>query len=207
MDIVGLLAWLAAAVGTSTAVPQLARILRTRVTTGVSTKLWQLSLLSAVAWTAHGYLTEQHAITWPTAAVGLLQATILVAVARSEGAGMLRTFLPPVLGGVAMIALNVAMGPVVFGAVITLAPTMGQLAQLRVMHRASDLFGVSRDYLVLNLAAQALWLGYGLLAVEWAMRVSAGTMTVLASVSLAYYLHRRLRLARAAETLAVGAAA
>ena len=207
MDTFGLLAWLAAAVGTSTALPQLVKIWRTRVTTGVSTRLWQLSLLNSIAWVAHGHLTDQPAITWPTLAVALMQASILVLVRRAEHRPVPVAFAVPLVLGAFLIGVDLALGPVAFGLLATIAPVLGQLAQLRVMHRAADLFGVSREYLVLNLASQALWFVHGILAVEWALRISSGSMTVACSLTLGYYLWRRIRLAQASAVVALQPAA
>lgn len=58
MVLVVALSWLAALLGTATAFPHFIKILRTRITTGVSTHLWQLSLLGSIAWTFHGFWTN-----------------------------------------------------------------------------------------------------------------------------------------------------
>lgn len=207
MDMVGLLAWLAASVGTSTALPQLLKIWRTRVTTGVSTRLWQLSLLGAIGWTAHGWLTDQPAILWPTLAMGVMQLSILVLVRRSEARPVGPALAMPVLLGGLLVVVDVSFGAVAFGLLATVPPVLGQIAQLRVMRRAADLFGVARAYLVLNVIGQGMWFVYGLLAVEWAMRISGGVMTVLCSLTLGYYVFRRVTLARASTVVALQPAA
>lgn len=100
MDIVGLISWLAAGFGMATALPQLVKIWRTRVTTGVSTRLWQLSICNATAWVFHGFWIDspalvchnEHLRTAPTMllrrpARGLLgRAGVLRVPARGTGA-------------------------------------------------------------------------------------------------------------------------
>lgn len=174
-----------------TALPQLLKIWRTRITSGVSTKLWQLSLMGASAWTAHGFLTDQPAIAWPTAVLFVMQVGILLLVAKHERLAHGPLFLAPPAGGLALTAIDVIFGSFVFGLFAVISPVLGQFAQLMTMRRAADLHGVSKEYLLINFTSNALWFVYGVLAVEWAMRVSAGAQAAAILVVIAYYAHRR----------------
>lgn len=207
MDIVGLISWLAAGFGMATALPQLVKIWRTRVTTGVSTRLWQLSICSATAWVFHGFWIDSPALAWPTLVLLVFQLGILALVCHNEHLRTLPTMLIPLLGSAMFILVDVAFGPAVFGATVVVAPVLGQVLQLRTMVRASDLHGVSKEYLLLNVTANALWLLYGVLAVEWALRCSSAAQMAVCSVVLGYYAYRRAAVARAVPSVAVRTAA
>ena len=207
MDLVVALSWLAALLGTATALPQFIKILRTRITTGVSTHLWQLSLLGSIAWTFHGFWTNQMAIAWPTLILGVMQVGILVLIRRNERLLITPVFIMPLVAGVGFCMIDSYAGAAAFGTAVAISPVLGQLAQLRTMRRASDLAGVSVEYLLLNLASQAMWMGYGWLGVEWAMRVNATAQTLVCSLVLAYFMHRRVSLLRAAQPVPMQVAA
>lgn len=207
MDLVVALSWLAALLGTATALPQFIKILRTRITTGVSTKLWQLSLLGSIAWTFHGFWTNQMAIAWPTLILGVMQVGILVLIRHNEALPIAPVFGMPLALGVALCAVDSLAGAAVFGTAVAISPVLGQLAQLRTMRRASDLAGVSVEYLLLNLGAQAMWMSYGWLGVEWAMRVNGSAQTLICGLALAYFLRRRFALLHAAQPVPMQVAA
>lgn len=207
MDFVELISRLAAGFGMATALPQLVKIWRTRVTTGVSTRLWQLSIASATAWTFHGFWTDQPALSWTTLVLLLFQLGILALVCHNEHLRTAPTIALPLLGSAAFVVVDLVAGPAIFGATVAALPVLGQVLQLRTMVRASDLHGVSQEYLVLNVAANALWLAYGVLAVEWALRCSSIAQLAVCSVVLGYYAYRRVALVRAVPTVAVRTAA
>ncbi len=206
MDIVGLISWLAAGFGMATALPQLVKIWRTRVTTGVSTRLWQLSICSATAWVFHGFWIDSPALAWPTLVLLVFQLGILALVCHNEHLRTDTTMLLPLLGSAVFILFDLAFGPAVFGATVA-APVLGQVLQLRTMVRTSDLHGVSKECLLLNVTANALWLVYSVLVVEWALRCSSAAQLAVCSVVLAYYVYRRAALVRAMPTVAVRTAA
>ncbi|WP_297739770.1 PQ-loop domain-containing transporter [uncultured Tessaracoccus sp.] len=207
MNLVVALSWLAALLGTATALPQFLKILRTRITTGVSTHLWQLSLLGSIAWTFHGFWTGQMAIAWPTLILGVMQVGILVLIRHNERLPIAPVFVMPMLAGVGFCLIDSYAGAAAFGTVAAISPVLGQLAQLRTMRRASDLAGVSVEYLLLNLGAQAMWMSYGWLGVEWAMRVNASAQTLVCGLVVAYFMHRKVSLRRAAQPVPMQVAA
>ena len=98
-------------------------------------------------------------------------------------------------------------GAAAFGTAVAISPVLGQLAQLRTMRRASDLAGVSVEYLLLNLSSQVMWMSYGWLGVEWAMRVNASAQTLICGLALAYFLRRRVALRHAAQPVPIQVAA
>ena len=207
MDIVGLLSWSAAALGVTTVAPQLVKLWRTRVTTGVSLRLWQMGVLGSLGWSAHGFITDNPALLWPSGLLVVLQALLVTIVSRGRGAPVLPALAAPAAGGVVLVVIDLVLGGVAFAAIITFAPMLGQLAQLRVMHKAADLFGVARGYLILNWLCQILWMAYAVPAVDQAMFLSAAVMSALCSLTLGYYVYRRLLLVRAAAIVPVRVAA
>lgn len=207
MDFLILISWVAAAIGMTTTLPQLVRILRTKATAGVSTKLWQLNLLCAFGWAFHGFLIDVPALLWPNLLVSLMQTFVLWLICANEGTSWRRTMALPVVGALALVAADVVFGSAVFGLIALFPQLTGQVSQLLVMRRATDLHGVSPAYLGLTMVGQGLWATWGLSTGDAATTFSSGPATILVACSLMYYAHRRFAMARVRETVVIQIAA
>ncbi|AQP44199.1 SemiSWEET family sugar transporter [Tessaracoccus flavus] len=183
--------WVAAALGVSSNLPQLIRILRERTSAGVSVQLWQVTAASTAAWCVHGFLVSAPQMQWPNLLMAALSSLIVVMVLRDRGEPVLRQFLLPTAVAALLIGSNLWLGALVFGLLVAVPQLVGQFSQLRLMIGAPDLTGVSLGYLSVILLVQTMWFIFGLATVDWALIVCAGSMVVICSINLAVYLVRR----------------
>jgi uncharacterized protein with PQ loop repeat len=183
--------WVAAALGVSSNLPQLIRILRERTSAGVSVQLWQVTAASTAAWCVHGFLVSAPQMQWPNLLMAALSSLIVVMVLRDRGEPVLRQFLLPTAVAALLIGSNLWLGALVFGLLVAVPQLVGQVSQLRLMIGAPDLTGVSLGYLSVILLVQTMWFIFGLATVDWALIVCAGSMVVICSINLAVYLVRR----------------
>ena len=183
--------WVAAALGVSSNLPQLIRILRERTSAGVSVQLWQVTAASTAAWCVHGFLVSAPQMQWPNLLMAALSSLIVVMVLRDRGEPVLRQFLLPTAVAALLIGSNLWLGALVFGLLVAVPQLVGQVSQLRLMIGPPDLTGVSLGYLSVILLVQTMWFIFGLATVDWALIVCAGSMVVICSINLAVYLVRR----------------
>ncbi|WP_158600600.1 PQ-loop repeat-containing protein [Tessaracoccus antarcticus] len=186
-----LLGWLAAALGMSSTLPQLVRLFRVRRTEGLSLSLFQLNAAASAAWAFHGYLVQQPQLQWPNIVVLVLSLLVVVMITRDRGQSFWGKQIVVALLVAALICVDLWLGPVVFGILVALPYAIGVLSQLRSMHRATRLSGVSPVYLLVAFLVEALWFIWGVLVWELAITVSAATMGALCAVNVGYWAHRR----------------
>lgn len=192
------LGWVAAALGIISALPQLLRILRTRSSAGVSVRLWQLNIATGAAWATHGYLVDGVQMQLPNVALTLAALFILGFALRESGLPIWGYLILPAVLAAALICVDLLFGAMIFGFAIAAPQLVGQVAQFRVLLRASDLTGVSGGYLALFLLVQVLWFSFGLMSSEWALVVCAGAMVIVCAVNLVCYFIRSTMLRRPA---------
>ncbi len=97
---------------------------------------------------------------------------------------------PPVISA-ALFGVDLWAGALVFGFVVAAPFVVGQVSQLRTMHAAMDLSGVSLPFLSVAFVVQALWLTWGILYGETSITVCASLLGTLSLANLVYFLHRR----------------
>lgn len=188
--------WVAAVIGIGSIVPQLARLLRTRDSAGVSMRLWQLTAGTGAAWGVHGLLIGSAQLQVPNFVGAALSATIVILVLRWRRAPVLRELCLAAALCLALSLIDVAFGAVVFGLVIAVPQLVGQSAQLRDLLTTRDPAGVSAAFLATFVLGQGLWFTYGLGHGDWALIICAGIMIVIASLNLGICLVRQARVAR-----------
>ncbi|OKL50949.1 hypothetical protein [Buchananella hordeovulneris] len=191
MSYVEIWGWVCAIVGSLTLVPQIARIVRTSTSAGVSLKSWQLSAGSFLAWTGHGVLGAYWNIIIANALLAACALAILLLIQRDRHLATGRVYwLALALAG-ALVAVRIQFGPLVYGLVAVGPQAVAMLAQLRSLLREHDITGVSGGFLAVNAAVQACWNAWAWLA--WDLGV-AGASTVMLAVCLpvlVVYLARR----------------
>ncbi|GAB3820844.1 hypothetical protein GCM10028820_27780 [Tessaracoccus terricola] len=188
-----ILGWVAAAFGMSAAIPQLIRIGRTRVSAGLSTRLWQISAGTTGAWAMHGFFVGAVQLQIPNLVCASIATGILWFIAADRKESFLRSLLLPLGLALALFGLDLLAGAVVFGLVVAVPAAFAQISQFLVMRRAADLSGISVPTLLVNVVVQALWLTWGIGVTEWAITVCASVMIILCGGNAAYYGLRRLR--------------
>lgn len=201
------LGWTAGAYSACVAMPQLARVVRSRTTAGISLLAWQSSLASNLSWTVYGLLTRHVNLWLPCLLLALSAAWMLIMVARDRrpvddslrAVGRidpLRIFGAPALVVVATCLLAVTAGPLAFSAAVFVPAALAQLLQLRSLMISADISAVSLPYLLMGVIGQALWFSWGVLADDISNKLVAGCLIVLAGANLAWCLLRRFDLVR-----------
>lgn len=185
--------WVAAAIGISSIVPQLVRILRAGNSAGVSLRMWQITAGTGAAWGAHGFIIGSVQLQVPNIIGAALAFAIVVFVLRDRERRVLRELILPTLLAVALTLIDLQWGAVVFGLLIVLPQLVGQGAQLRALLTTANPAGVSAGFLGIFVFGQSLWFVYGIGHGDWALIICAGTMIVIASINLTICLVRQAR--------------
>lgn len=193
MTAIDLLGWIAAALGMASTLPQLLRLIRVRRTEGLSLSLFQLNAAASGAWAFHGFMVRQPQLQWPNLVVLILSLAVVLLITLDRNQSFWAKQIIPAVVVVLLIGVDVWLGPVVFGILVALPYAVGVLSQLRSMHRAVSLQGVSPVYLFVLFLTEALWFTWGVLVWELAITVSAATMGTLCAASFGYWVYRHLR--------------
>lgn len=193
MLVFDILGWIAAAFGMSAAVPQLVRLWRSRVSAGLSVLTWQIMAGTTAAWAMHAFWVGAVQMQVPNIVCAVLAVGILWFIARDRGLVFLRILLFPAVSAVLLFALDLWLGAVVFGMVMSLPSAWAQLSQFQFMRRSPDLSGVSVPTLLVMMVCQMCWVVWSFGVVEQAMMVTASVMLVLCILNVGYYTQRRLR--------------
>ena len=192
MTALDILGWVAASFGMASALPQLLRLYRTRSSAGVSLPLFQLNAGATGAWMMHGIMVEVPQMQYPNLILTASSLAVCVLVLRDRKLPLLPALLLPPVISVALFATDLMFGPLAFGFIVAAPFVVGQVSQLRTMHRSSDLSGVSLPFLSIAVLVQGLWLTWGILYGETSITVCATLLGALSLANLAYYLHRLL---------------
>lgn len=193
MTPIDLLGWVAAALGMGSTLPQLVRLFRVRCTQGLSLSLFQLNAAASAAWAVHGFLVRQPQLQVPNLVVLVLSLAVVVMITRDRAQSFWAKQIVPAVVVAALIGVDLLLGPVIFGALVALPYAIGVLSQLRSMHRADSLSGVSPLFLFWLFLGEVLWFAWGVLVGEWAITVSAIIIGTLCAVNFGYWVFRRLK--------------
>ena len=191
--LVGIFGWVAGVVGMVSGLPQLVRIFQARTSTGVSLLMWQLTLAAMTAWSCHGIHVARLNLQMPNMVLGLTSAAVVVMICRDRGQEVITRLVLPFAAGGALFWADLSFGPVVFGILVSIPLSVGQIAQFRDLRRDADVSGVSGGFLLVNLTVQALWLVWALLAGEYAVAACATVLTVLTGMNVGCYISRMRR--------------
>ena len=193
MTPIDLLGWFAAALGMASTLPQLVHLFRVRETSGLSLSLFQLNAAASAGWAFHGFMVRQPQLQWPNLVVLVLSLIVVAMITKDRRQSFWAKQVVPVLVVIALVAVDLLLGPVIFGILVALPYAIGVLSQLRSMHRADSLAGVSSVYLFGLFLVEALWFVWGVLVWELAITVSAATMGTLCGINFGYWALRRWR--------------
>ena len=191
---VSILGWVGAVTGALVALPQVVRILRTSATTGLSPLTWQLLIGVNLAWMTHGVVNHHPNIVVSNTLYALCTSTILILLWRHRGIYFWQLFVPGILLGVLLVAVDVFSGPVAFAVIAFIPAALSQLAQLRSLVLSRSIQGVSLWWLAYCVLNQGIWLGWSLLAHEISVMIVATGLGTLMTLNLIQGALRRLNL-------------
>jgi uncharacterized protein with PQ loop repeat len=178
-------AYTAAALGCLIAVPQIARLVRTREIAGISAGSWEVNTLSAVAWLAYGLRTLQGAQVVANACsllggVAVLWLVLAPGVDRRSRLVRFGTASAAVSGAVLLLPMAWLTLPLAATGLISRIPQMRATA-LTWWNRQPS--GVAASAWVLSVVCTALWLCVGLLtgqsAVAWSSAIACATAALI----------------------------
>jgi uncharacterized protein with PQ loop repeat len=201
---VDVLGWVGAVTGALVALPQVVRILRTSATTGVSPLTWQLLVGVNLAWMAYGVITHHPNIVVSNTLYALCTSTILILLWRHRGTRLWQLFVPGILLGALIVAVDVFFGPIAFAVIAFIPAALSQLAQLRSLVVSQSIHGVSLWWLAYCVMNQGIWLTWALLADEVSVMIVATGLGTLMTLNLLLGVLRRLNFVQAPLSLSDG---
>jgi uncharacterized protein with PQ loop repeat len=193
---VDILGWIGAVTGALVALPQVVRILRTSATTGISPLTWRLLIGVNLAWMAHGVITHHPNIVVSNTVYALCTSTILILLWRHRGIRLWQLFVPGILLGALMVAVDVFSGPIAFAVIAFIPAALSQIAQLRSLVVSRSVHGVSLWWLAYCVLNQTIWLSWAVLANEISVMIVATGLGILMTLNLILGVLRRLNLVR-----------
>lgn len=162
MSLVPLFGVVGTAIGLVRALPQLARLLRTRDAHGVSVDSAATSSAVSAAWTTYGALTGQGAVALASGVSAVMFALVtLAAVRHGRRPGEMRA-TPVWL--VVLAAAGLLGGARGLGLLLPVSVLVANGPQLLVAIRERDLSGLSPGTWLLSVAEALAWGTYGLFA-------------------------------------------
>jgi uncharacterized protein with PQ loop repeat len=195
--LVVVLGWIAAALASSVALPQVVKPLSSRTTAGISLTAWRLTLAANIAWTSHGVVAGHANIWLPNLIFMLCSLIILNQLRRDRALTWTATFAPSMVLGLTTLGIDLTCGPLAFAVAAGLPSVVAQILQFHELVLAPRISGVSLPFLVMNTINQAVWLGWALLAGEQSITLVATAMGVLMGINLLWFLLRRAGIVRA----------
>lgn len=179
------LGWCGGTIGTAISWPQVWRLWHDRRYAGLSLTTGALGLLTPIAWTTYGVVTNSLVQIVTNAIVVVGAALVLtgqVVLARPA----VRAWLPLFVAGFCVIGAALAVGPTTVGLLATATTIGGILPQLYVLARdrrgpSFDASGVARGRWALSVVCNSFWLGYGLLAPDRVITLSAVLVLMISS--------------------------
>ena len=118
-----------------------------------------------------------------------------------RGIGFWQLFVPGILLGMLVVAVDVFSGPIAFA---FMPAALSQLAQLRSLALSRDIYGVSLWWLAYCVMNQGIWLTWSVLAHEISVMIVASGLGILMTLNLILGVLRRLNLVRAPLSLSDG---
>ncbi len=201
---VDILGWIGAATGSLVALPQVVRILRTGATTGISPLTWRLLVGVNLAWMSHGVMTHHPNIVVSNIVYALCTSTILILLWRHRGIRPWQLFVPGIVLGALMVAVDAFSGPIAFAVIAFIPAALSQMAQLRSLVVSQNVHGVSLWWLAYCVLNQTIWLTWAVLADEISLIIVATGLGILMTLNLILGVLRRLNFVRAPLSLSDG---
>jgi hypothetical protein len=126
----------------------------------------------------------------------LCTSTILILLWRHRGIRLWQLFVPGILLGALMVAVDVFSGPIAFAVIAFIPAALSQIAQLRSLVVSRSVHGVSLWWLAYCVLNQTIWLTWAVLAQEISVMIVATGLGILMTLNLILGVLRRLNLVR-----------
>lgn len=194
MSPVEIVGWLGALTATLLGVPQAWRLIRTRNIEGLSLVAWQANLVINIGWTVHGIVLNQWNMIIPNSLAMSATLPILILMQRELKLRLFRVLLPGVLGGVAMILVDVFAGSAAFGSVALIPALLANAGQSVALVRSPRVVGVSPGFLVTQVVNQAVWLIWAVMLPDSGTQIAAFVTGCVAVFNLVWWLLRQFGL-------------
>jgi uncharacterized protein with PQ loop repeat len=115
---------------------------------------------------------------------------------RHRGIRLWQLFVPGILLGALMVAVDVFSGPIAFAVIAFIPAALSQIAQLRSLVVSRSVHGVSLWWLAYCVLNQTIWLTWAVLAQEISVMIVATGLGILMTLNLILGVLRRLNLVR-----------
>ncbi len=194
MSPVEIVGWLGALTATLLGVPQAWRLIRTRNIEGLSLVAWQANLVINIGWTVHGIVLNQWNMIIPNSLAMSATLPILILMQRELRLRLFRVLLPGVLGGVAMVLVDVFAGSAAFGSVALIPALLANAGQSVALVRSPRVVGVSPGFLVTQVVNQAVWLIWAVMLPDSGTQIAAFVTGCVAVFNLVWWLLRQFGL-------------
>jgi hypothetical protein len=145
---------------------------------------------------AHGVITHHPNIVVSNTVYALCTSTILILLWRHRGIRLWQLFVPGILLGALMVAVDVFSGPIAFAVIAFIPAALSQIAQLRSLAVSRSVHGVSLWWLAYCVLNQTIWLTWAVLAHEISVMIVATGLGILMTLNLILGVLRRLNLVR-----------
>ena len=191
MNLVDLVGWTCAILGSIAIVPQTVKLFRDRNTAGISLPFWQILMGISIAWAHHGLLTTSPTVILPNVITLVCTLVTLQLLRLERHLGGVKVFLPGLLLGVVGAMTDLLLGATAYGLMMALPGIVGISTQLFEIVRAPEVTGLSQGFLILGVVTQIAWLSWGIVTDDVAFLINAGLGTALTGLSYLWYLLRR----------------
>ncbi|MGC3954277.1 MAG: SemiSWEET family transporter [Propionicimonas sp.] len=190
MSLAEVVGWLAALAAIVLGIPQVVRLVRTRSTAGLSTVAWQASLAICLGWLVHGFQIGALNMIVPNGFGALPAVAVLLLVLRERRLNPVRLFAPVAVVAAGMITVDLMLGSTWYGLVATGAAVVANAGQGVQLVRAPSIQGVAPGFLLVQLANQVLWLGWGFLVNDSGTQIASISTGVIALFNVVWWLLR-----------------
>jgi uncharacterized protein with PQ loop repeat len=176
------------AIGVTRAIPQLVRLLCTRHAYGVSVDTAATSMIVSFGWAIYGLLTYQPAISFASAASGIIFALITISALRFGR--QLREFRIAPVWLVVLLLLGSIGRTTGLSIALPISVLAANIPQLWVAYKEGNLADLSLGTWLLSMTEGLIWCGYGLVQRDIPVLVNnvfqLTTSAMIAALKLAY---------------------
>ena len=190
MELIVAWGWACAAAGSLLSLPQIARLLASRTSAGVSLLLWQLLFGGGIGWAFHGIVVSHLNIIVPNALSAALCALVLAMVARDRRLSAVRVWPLGLAVAAGLIGVELLGGAAAFGIVVVAPFLVGMAGQTRDLLRSPDLSGLSPLYVVGTLVLQLMWWSWALWVSELSILICSSVIGLVAALNVGLWLAR-----------------
>ncbi|MGD7733892.1 SemiSWEET family sugar transporter [Propionibacteriaceae bacterium G57] len=189
---IDVLGWAAAVAGATLSLPQLVRLIRSKVSAGLSLLMWQLLVSAGFGWTVHGLVVGRPNMWVPNFIVACCSVVIIRLIGRDRALPAWKVWVVPVAVLAALVTIDAVWGAVAYGVATSVPQVIGAFAQFVDVVREVDIRGISPFFVVAAVVVQGLWWAWGYLVPEMAVFVSASANGAVALLTLLWYIARQL---------------